>query len=155
MDHIDQHLATTARNNTYAPCIQAAVAMGKKLLNKYYSYTDHSELYRIAMGEWTPRILSTFHSLFVVLHPSHKLAYFAQARWDNDWHATAEQIVRAEFERAYADLEAVDSQDTQDVSNSCLILSYADMSLDGQHCDIRQHLRRVTCSFGTYEGRVG
>jgi hypothetical protein len=50
MDHIDQHLATAARNNTYRPCIQAAVAMGKKLLNKYYSYTDHSELYRIAMG---------------------------------------------------------------------------------------------------------
>lgn len=51
MDHIDQHLATAARDNTYKPCIQAAVAMGKKLLNKYYSYTDHSKLYRIAMGE--------------------------------------------------------------------------------------------------------
>ncbi len=52
MDHIDQHLATAARNNAYKPCIQAAVAMGKKLLNKYYSYTDHSELYHIAMGEF-------------------------------------------------------------------------------------------------------
>jgi len=51
MDHIDQHLSTAARNNSYKPCIQAAVAMGKKLLNKYYSYTDHSELYRIAMGK--------------------------------------------------------------------------------------------------------
>ena len=50
MNHIDQHLATAARNNAYKPCIQPAVAMGKKLLNKYYSYTDHSELYRIAMG---------------------------------------------------------------------------------------------------------
>jgi hypothetical protein len=53
MDHIDQHLATAARNNAYKPCIQAAVVMGKKLLNKYYSYTDHSELYRIAMDEFT------------------------------------------------------------------------------------------------------
>ena len=52
MDHIDQHLATAARNHAYKPCIQAAVAMGKKLLNKYYSYTDHSELYRIAMSEF-------------------------------------------------------------------------------------------------------
>jgi hypothetical protein len=50
MDHIDRHLATTARDSSYKPCIQAAVAMGKKLLNKYYSYTDHSELYRIAMS---------------------------------------------------------------------------------------------------------
>jgi hypothetical protein len=56
MDHIDQHLATAARNNAYKPCIQAAVAMGKKLLNKYYSYTDHSELYRIAMGESISRV---------------------------------------------------------------------------------------------------
>jgi hypothetical protein len=60
MDHIDQHLATAARNNTYRPCIQAAVAMGKKLLNKYYSYTDHSELYRIAMG-------TSYDSSYVVL----------------------------------------------------------------------------------------
>ena len=52
MDHIDQHLATAARNKAYKLCIQAAVAMGKKLLNKYYSYTDHSELYRIAMGKF-------------------------------------------------------------------------------------------------------
>jgi hypothetical protein len=54
MDHIDQHLATAARDDTYKPCIQAAVAMGKKLLNKYYSYTDHSELYRIAMSKSSP-----------------------------------------------------------------------------------------------------
>src|SRR6266508_5989627 len=53
MDHIDQHLATATCNNAYKPCIQAAVAIGKKLLNKYYSYTDHSELYRIEMGELT------------------------------------------------------------------------------------------------------
>ncbi len=50
MDHIDRHLASAARDDSYKPCIQAAVAMGKKLLNKYYSYTDHSELYCIAMG---------------------------------------------------------------------------------------------------------
>jgi hypothetical protein len=121
MDHIDQHLATAARNNAYKPCIQAAVAMGKKLLNKYYSYTDHSELYRIAMGEWTPLVYCTFNIVFVVLHPSHKLAYFTQAGWDDEWRATAEKIVRAEFERAYADLEVVDSQDTQNVTTSFLI----------------------------------
>lgn len=32
MDHIDRHLATIALTNMYKPCIQAAVAMGKKLL---------------------------------------------------------------------------------------------------------------------------
>jgi hypothetical protein len=124
MDHIDQHLATAAANNTYKPCIQAAVAMGKKLLNKYYSYTDHSELYRIAMGEWIPLVSCRFNMIFVVLHPSHKLAYFAQAGWDDEWRATAEDI-----EQAYADLEVADSQNTQNVSNCFyFIFSNTDMS---------------------------
>jgi hypothetical protein len=34
MDHIDRHLASAARDNRYKPCIQAAVAIGKKLLNR-------------------------------------------------------------------------------------------------------------------------
>jgi len=50
MDHIDKHLATAATNGTYKPAIQAALTIGKKLLNKYYASTDHSEMYRIAMG---------------------------------------------------------------------------------------------------------
>jgi hypothetical protein len=139
MDHIDQHLATAATNNTYKPCIQAAVAMGKKLLNKYYSYTDHSELYRIAMGEWAPLVSCSSNLIFVVLHPSHKLAYFAQAGWDDEWRATAEGIVRAEFERAYADLEVADSQNTQNVSSCFYFISSKTDTvslLDGRHCDI-------------------
>jgi hypothetical protein len=52
MDLIDRHLATSARNQKYDRSIQAALAIGKKLLNKYYNVTDHSELYRIAMGKF-------------------------------------------------------------------------------------------------------
>jgi len=116
MDHIDKHLATASRNENLKPCIQAAVAMGKKLLNKYYSYTDHSELYRIAMSKfhyWC----RNFDSILppTVLHPSHKLAYFSQAGWPDDWRATAEEIVRAEFERAYADIEILDSNESLSV----------------------------------------
>ncbi len=118
MDHIDRHLASAARDDSYKPCIQAAVAMGKKLLNKYYSYTDHSELYRIAMSKILFFFIY-FNSDFVpplaVLHPSHKLAYFAQAGWPDEWRATAEEIVRAEFERAYADIEIADSNGTVSV----------------------------------------
>ena len=50
MDMIDKHLATAALDNKYEPLIQAALAVGKNLLNKYYNMTDHSELYCIAMG---------------------------------------------------------------------------------------------------------
>ena len=59
------------------------------------------------------------HSIppLVVLHPSHKLVYFAQAGWPDEWRATAEEIVRAEFERAYADIEILDSNEAPLVSN--------------------------------------
>jgi hypothetical protein len=52
MDHIDSHLATAARNTKYSPSIRAALALGKRTLNRYYNKTDHSEVYRIAMGTY-------------------------------------------------------------------------------------------------------
>jgi hypothetical protein len=51
MDHIDEHLASAAINQKYNPAIRAALAIGKRTLNRYYDRTDHSELYRIAMGK--------------------------------------------------------------------------------------------------------
>ena len=50
MDHLDEHLTSAAISHKYDPAIRAAVAIGKKTLNRYYDRTDHSELYRIAMG---------------------------------------------------------------------------------------------------------
>ena len=45
MDHIDSQLATNASNNKYPLAIKAALAIGKKTLNRYYDKTDHSEVY--------------------------------------------------------------------------------------------------------------
>ena len=50
LDHIDQHLATAALNADYPTAIKAALAIGKTTLNRYYNKTDHSEIFRIAMG---------------------------------------------------------------------------------------------------------
>lgn len=50
MDHIDAHLAMAAQSAVYSPSIRAALAIGKKTLNRYYNKTDYSEVYRIAMG---------------------------------------------------------------------------------------------------------
>lgn len=52
MDRIDEVLATSAFDSQYSISIQAALAMGKKTLNRYYSKTDHSEIYRIAMSNY-------------------------------------------------------------------------------------------------------
>jgi hypothetical protein len=50
MDHIDTHLATASIENNYPLAIKAALTIGKKTLNRYYDKTDHSEVFRIAMG---------------------------------------------------------------------------------------------------------
>jgi len=42
----------------------------------------------------------------VVLHPRHKLEYFKNAGWENEWVDTAEGIVRAEFDKSYGSLDA-------------------------------------------------
>jgi hypothetical protein len=52
MDHIDSHLTDAAVNAKYPVSIQAALAIGKKTINRYYDKTDHSEVYRIAMGNY-------------------------------------------------------------------------------------------------------
>jgi hypothetical protein len=62
MDHIDEHLATAAFENNYPLAIKAALAIGKKTLNRYYDKTDHSEVFRIAMGM---KILVIFSFFFL------------------------------------------------------------------------------------------
>ena len=53
MDHIDNVFTNAclpgSMNN---PAIRAAIEVAKKTLNRYYTLTDLSELYRIAMGEF-------------------------------------------------------------------------------------------------------
>jgi hypothetical protein len=51
MDCVDEHLATSAESAAYSTAIRAALAIGKKTLNRYYHKTDQSEVYRIAMGK--------------------------------------------------------------------------------------------------------
>jgi len=50
MDHVDSTLATAMQDPTYSSAICAALAIGKRTLNKYYNKTDQSEVYRIAMS---------------------------------------------------------------------------------------------------------
>jgi len=53
MDHIDKHLASAAAGATYSSAMCAALSIGKHTLNWYYNKTDHSEVYCIAMGEYS------------------------------------------------------------------------------------------------------
>jgi hypothetical protein len=128
MDHLDQHLATSALRSSLPPSIRAAATLGKRCLNKYYTMTDHTEVYRIAMGK---PLLSLYLFLFttsVVLHPHHKLEYFKKAKWDEEWIETAKNIVREEFERSYKVSNAAESSDSDtehnDGSNKVSLLKF-------------------------------
>jgi hypothetical protein len=50
MDHIDEALTNNSLDSDFEPSIRAALGLAKKKLNFYYNATDHSEVYRIAMG---------------------------------------------------------------------------------------------------------
>jgi hypothetical protein len=105
MDHIDEYLATACHNIKYSKAIRAALALGKQTLNHYYDKTDHSDVYRIAMGKQLISLFKFIYFLqviYTVLHPRHKLHYFKKAGWEDAWIDSARDIVRAEFDLTYA-----------------------------------------------------
>ena len=104
MDHIYEYMATASQDLNYSVAIRAALALGKRTLNRYYDKTDHSEVYRIAMGMLSGWFLPLviLNILYSVLHPCHKLNYFKKAGWDDTWIKTAQEIVHAEFDQTYA-----------------------------------------------------
>jgi hypothetical protein len=51
MDRIDEVLASNAIDAKFSISIKSALAIGKKTLNRYYSKTDMSDVYRIAMSK--------------------------------------------------------------------------------------------------------
>ena len=110
MDHIDSYLATTIQDDSISAGLQMALALGKRTLNRYYDMTDCSDIYRIAMGMFIYFVNKQPTSTFLVLHPRHKLKYFENAGWEEDWIDTARQIVRDEFDRTYTfmDIEVDD-----------------------------------------------
>ncbi|KAF9220145.1 hypothetical protein BS17DRAFT_715508 [Gyrodon lividus] len=87
MDFIDEMFTTgLLKKQELIPVIRAAIGLAKKTLNRYYSLTDLSELYHIAM----------------VLHPQHKMEYFKEAGWSAEWTVTALQLVCNTYNNSYA-----------------------------------------------------
>ena len=50
MDKMHAELTAAVENVDYSPALQAALSLGKSVLDKYYSLSDESEIYRIAVG---------------------------------------------------------------------------------------------------------
>ena len=50
MDKMHHKLTAVSQNTKYSPALQIALRLGTKLLNKYYSLTNDSDVYCIVMG---------------------------------------------------------------------------------------------------------
>ncbi|TFY69264.1 hypothetical protein EVJ58_g529 [Rhodofomes roseus] len=82
MDDIDKNLATGSLNQGLDPAIRVALGLGKRSINHYYNKSDESAVYRIAM----------------VLDPRHKLQYFRDNAWPEEWIAQARFLVRQAYD---------------------------------------------------------
>ncbi|KAF9543541.1 hypothetical protein CPC08DRAFT_649853 [Agrocybe pediades] len=69
MDIVNDRLTAHANDDSLSPAIRAALGLAKKTLNRYYSRTDDTPTYRIAM----------------ILHPKYKMDYFRDAKWEQSW----------------------------------------------------------------------
>jgi hypothetical protein len=102
MDIINDTLTTATNDQNISLAIRTAAGLAKKTLNRYYSRTDESETYRIAMSMsfsfMLPLILTDFAQ---VLHPQYKLQYFKTAKWEEDWIDTAKAIFHTQYELYY------------------------------------------------------
>ena len=114
MDDVDESLTSAATKATVHPALRAAAAVGLKTLNRYYSLSDKSECYRIAMGMLChiQFVIDTngYMFSFLVLHPQHKLKYFQDTKWLDDWIVNARLLVCNAFDERYSKLPEPSAQ---------------------------------------------
>jgi hypothetical protein len=68
MDHIDTTFTNGILNaHVLEPAIRAALKLAKRTLNRYYSLTDTSETYRVAMGKLSFILLSYHWPFFFMI----------------------------------------------------------------------------------------
>ena len=99
MDQITKGLHPRTKKPFHCSII-AALTLAKNKMNRYYSLTDSSNTYRIAM----------------VLHPGMKLDYFRQAEWEAEWIEEAESLVREEYVSHYENKDRPAQEEETDTS---------------------------------------
>ncbi|EAU89851.2 hypothetical protein CC1G_07003 [Coprinopsis cinerea okayama7 len=130
----DEFIDNTERH----PAVRHAALRGLKMLNKYYSKTDKSIVYRIAM----------------ILHPGYKTNYFMTAKWEPEWIVAAKAIARDEWVTYYKSAITPASSTSTPVSSSS---ATAGNDKDGRFAVTRKHFTLVhshaggwssTCTYG-------
>jgi hypothetical protein len=118
MDRITSNL-NYQTGKVYHPALLAAMKLARKKMDCYYSLTDSSRVYRIAM----------------VLHPGMKLEYFRNQKWEGDWIDEAEALVREEYAARYEKTAEEPSTASKDGSskNNDGFASFGNLSVTNRH----------------------
>ncbi|KAJ8085640.1 hypothetical protein PM082_004458 [Marasmius tenuissimus] len=95
IDKINQFFTSSALETVTRPkdvkvvdvsyVLKVSLMCAKRTLNKYYTLTDTSSVYRIAM----------------ILHPQYKLSYFRDLKWEPEWINEAHQITLEAYQNHY------------------------------------------------------
>ncbi|TDL14515.1 hypothetical protein BD410DRAFT_733965 [Rickenella mellea] len=93
IDSLTDTLAAAVLDEALHPVVRAAMARGVEVLNRYYSKTDDSVMYRLAM----------------LLHPRYKTTYFTRQGWLTEWIDNAIALLREEYEKNYAGARVTES----------------------------------------------
>jgi hypothetical protein len=126
MDKLTDTLHTRlSTDRPYHPVIIAAMKLARKKMDRYYSLTDSSNTYRIAM----------------VLHPGLKLEYFRENRWEKEWIEQAEFLVREEY-RAKYEKETSTRVESSRKKPTTGFLSFGNLSVRTRSCanELEQYL---------------
>ena len=115
MDIIDDTLDENSTSPDLQLCICQATRFARVTLNWYYEKTDLSNMYCTAM----------------ILHPSHKLQYFKNAEWEQEWVDIAVELVKNEFIENYSHIKdqiegpaADDAKESKKVRDHTALANY-------------------------------
>ena len=113
----------------YHPSLVAAMKLARKKMDRYYSLTDSSHVYRIAM----------------VLHPGMKLEYFRNQKWEDEWIEQAETLVREEYAAKYEKLIEKPSASKDSTTKDNNFASFGNLSVTTcpRASEIHEYLNHV------------
>ncbi|KAF5328028.1 hypothetical protein D9758_018770, partial [Tetrapyrgos nigripes] len=95
IDTLTDSLLEIQKDWSKSALARAGAAKAIAILNKYYSKTDDTIMYKVTM----------------IIHPLYKLKYFKDSAWEKEWIDIAEKTARDHFEKHY--LSGVDNNVSQ------------------------------------------
>ena len=102
IDNLTANLEQVSHNEARHIAVRAGALAGGKVLNKYYSKTDDSVIYRLAMCKaFLSLVGSSQLTLHLVMHPRYKLDYFKRNQWPEDWIDTVRRMAREHYTKHY------------------------------------------------------